>query len=162
MDRAAVARGRAKHLLVPPFNGPEVRRRGCSYTGVELPEHRQTQLLDRLILDGVREFGYVAEGHGSLRNWVLILRGIVQINHVIVGAGDFVGKAKWSLMANLIAWQTSVKEIPDKVTPQTILPVLKDKFPKPQAVIKNAPNPKPPRPPNRLKIKPHIATPIRV
>ena len=29
---------------------------------------------------GVREFGYVAEGHGSLRNWVLILRGIVQIN----------------------------------------------------------------------------------
>jgi len=33
---------------VPPFNGPEVRRRGCSYTGVELSEHRQTQLLDRL------------------------------------------------------------------------------------------------------------------
>jgi hypothetical protein len=110
----------------------------------------------------------VAEGHGSLGNWVLILRGIVQINHVIVGvirhklqclgngngltsvhrrmasshgphvclnakvelAGDFVGKAKWSLMANLIARQTSVKEISDKVTPQTILPVLKDKFPK--------------------------------
>jgi hypothetical protein len=36
-------------------------------------------------LDGVREFGYVAEGHGSLRNWVLILRGIVQINHAIAG-----------------------------------------------------------------------------
>jgi len=43
------------------------------------------QLLDRLILDRVRHFGYVAERHGSLRNWVLILRGIVQINHVIVG-----------------------------------------------------------------------------
>ncbi len=79
------ARGRARHLLLPPFNGPEVRRRGCSYTGVELSEHRQIQLLDRLILDGVREFGYVAEGHGSLRNWVLVVRGIVQINHIIVG-----------------------------------------------------------------------------
>jgi len=82
---AVSPRARARHLLLPPFNGPEVRRRGCSYAGVELPEHRQTQLLDRLILDGVREFGYVAEGHGSLRNWVLVLRGIVQINHIIVG-----------------------------------------------------------------------------
>ena len=60
-------------------------RGGCSYAGIELAEHRQTPLLDRLILDGVREFGYVAEGHGSLRNWVLVLRGIVQINHIIVG-----------------------------------------------------------------------------
>src|SRR5271165_3873860 len=83
--RRRSARGRARHLFVPPFNGPKVRRRGRSYTGVELPEHRQTQLLDRLILDGVREFGDVAESHGSLGNWVLILRGIVQINHVIVG-----------------------------------------------------------------------------
>ena len=46
--RGGPARGRVRHLLVPPFNGPEVRRRGCSYTGVELSEHRQTQLLDRL------------------------------------------------------------------------------------------------------------------
>jgi len=35
-------------------------------------------------LERVRKFGYVAERHGSLGNWVLILRGIVQINHVIV------------------------------------------------------------------------------
>jgi DNA-binding transcriptional regulator PaaX len=35
-------------------------------------------------LDRVREFGYVAECHGSLGNWVLILRQIGQINHVIV------------------------------------------------------------------------------
>ncbi len=82
---AVSTRARARHLLLSPFNGPEVRRRGCSYSGVELSEHRQTQLLDRLILDRVREFGYVAEGHGSLRNWVLVLRGIVQINHIIVG-----------------------------------------------------------------------------
>jgi len=79
------ARGRTKHLLVPPFNGPEVRRRGSSYAGVELPQHRQTQLLDRLILDRVRQFGDVSEGHGSLGNWVLILGGIIQINQVIVG-----------------------------------------------------------------------------
>jgi len=55
---------------------------------------------------------------------------LVRLNAKVGLAGDFVGKAKWSLMANLIAGQTSVKEISDKVTPQTILPVLKDKFPK--------------------------------
>ena len=39
---AVSPRARARHLLLPPFNGPEVRRRGCSYTGVELPEHWET------------------------------------------------------------------------------------------------------------------------
>ena len=70
-DPAAKAlgkKGAPETYFVPPFNGPKVRRRGRSYTGVELPEHRQTQLLDRLILDRVRQFGHVAEGHGSLRN----------------------------------------------------------------------------------------------
>ncbi len=69
---------------MPSFNRPEVRRRGCPDARVELPQHRQTQLLDRLVLDRVRKFGYVAEGHGPLGNWVLILRGIYQINYVIV------------------------------------------------------------------------------
>ena len=50
---AAVSPRASRHLLVPPFNGAEVRRRGCSYAGVELPQHRQTQLFDRLILDRV-------------------------------------------------------------------------------------------------------------
>ena len=38
----------------------------------------------RRILGRVRQFGHVAEGHGSLGNWVPILGGIVQINQVIV------------------------------------------------------------------------------
>ena len=87
-DPAAKAlgkKGAPDTYLCPPSMDRRSAVEGCSYAGVELPQHRQTQLLDRLILDRVRQFGYVAEGHGSLRNWVLILRGIVQINHVIVG-----------------------------------------------------------------------------
>ena len=61
---------------MPSFNRAQVRRRGCPDAGVELPQHRQTQLLDRLTLDRVREFGYVAEGHGSLGNWVLISKSL--------------------------------------------------------------------------------------
>jgi hypothetical protein len=56
--------------------------------------------------------------------------GIAGLAMTACAAVSRAGKAKWSLTANLIARQTSVKEISDKVTPQTILPVLKDKFPK--------------------------------
>ncbi len=69
---------------------PDRRLTDLAQTGMSggeelrLPQHRQAQLLDSLVVDRVREFGYVAEGHRSLGNWVLILRGIDQINHVIV------------------------------------------------------------------------------
>jgi hypothetical protein len=56
---------------VPSLNRAQVCRRRCSYAGVELLQHRQAQLLDGLVVDRVREFGYVAEGHRSLGNWVL-------------------------------------------------------------------------------------------
>ena len=68
------------------FNRAQVNCRRCPDAGVELAQHRQTHLLDRLVFDRVGEFGDVAKRHRPLGNRVLVV--VVwfgQIYRVIVG-----------------------------------------------------------------------------
>jgi len=60
-----------------------------NWSGMSVREYAAAQSLLPTSLkkwrDRLREFGYVAEGHGSLGNWVLIFRGIDQINPCLSG-----------------------------------------------------------------------------
>ncbi len=67
------------------FNRAQVPRRGCLDAGIELAQHRQTQLLDRPVFVRVGEFCDVAQRHGSLGSRVLVVLWFGQIYRVIVG-----------------------------------------------------------------------------
>ena len=58
--------GHQRGLSVPSFNRAQVRCRRRPDASVELAQHRQAQLLGRLVLDRVGEFGDVAKRHRPL------------------------------------------------------------------------------------------------
>jgi hypothetical protein len=69
---------------VPSFNRTQVCCRRRPDAGVELAQHRQTHLLNRLVFDRVGEFGDVAKRHGPLGNRILVVVGFGQIGGVIM------------------------------------------------------------------------------